>query len=155
MKNYRIPPAPDARAILPTLTLSQAARHYSVSRQVIHRWCRVLGLVCRETTSEDYAEYARLARRHYAEHVLPEFKECNVCREVKSASGFRLDMTAKGTPYLYGRCKSCIAARRSSNLPRKRPEPLPPHDPWARDLYLQALKAFDLARTPVTEEDYA
>jgi hypothetical protein len=27
-------------------------------------------------------------------------------------------------------------------------------DPWARDLYLQALRAFDLARSKVTEEDY-
>lgn len=26
---------------------------------------------------------------------------------------------------------------------------------WARDLYLQALKAFDVARSPITEDDYA
>lgn len=145
----------DARATLPTLTLSMASRHYGVSRQTIHRWCRVLGIVCRKTTSGDYAEFAKLARRHYAQHEMPESKTCTACGEEKPASGFRLDRTVRGTPYLYGRCKVCLAAGLPSLQPRKRAEPLPAHDPWARDLYLQALRAFDLARSKVTEEDYA
>ena len=145
----------DARATLPTITLSMASRHYGVSRQTIHRWANALGVSTRQTTPEDYAAFARTAKRHYADHVLPESKACTACGEEKPASSFRLDRTVRGTPYLYGRCKVCLAAGRPSLQPRKRPEPLPAHDPWARDLYLQALKAFDLARSKVTEEDYA
>ncbi len=145
----------DARATLPTLTLSMASRHYGVSRQTIHRWARQLRVAMRQTTREDYVAFARTAKRHYADHVLPESKTCTACGETKPPDGFRLDRTVRGTPYLYGRCKVCLAAGRPSLQPRRRPEPLPAHDPWARDLYLQALRAFDVARSEITEYDFA
>ncbi len=139
-----LPIPPDARTVLPTLTLTQAARHYGVSRQAIKRWAAKVGVASRETTAEDFAEFAKLARRHYLPAELPAEKQCTACLETKPAAAFRQDRTVRGTPYLYGRCKACLSAGKTSQLPRRRPEPLPDKHsgPWERDLYMRALRAF-------------
>jgi hypothetical protein len=136
----------DARSILPTLTLTQAGRHYGVSRPVVKRWARQLRVTLRAVSREEWGEFARLAKRHCLTGELPAEKQCTACGETKPAGAYRRNVTARGAPYLYSRCKACMTAGIGAKVPRRRPEPLPSHDPWERELYVQALRAFGVAR---------
>lgn len=52
------------------------------------------------------------------------------------------------------RCAMAQAGGRTRNTNAGKPAGAPVEE-WARDLYVQALKAFDLARSEITEDDYA
>lgn len=151
-------PIPDGAATtLPTLSQKAACEAYSVSKHTIRRWCEQLGVTTKPMTTEDYARNGGMhAARHG--HVMPDDTSgivtctgCGLDRPVTDYPHARRDgrVTRTGS-----RCRTCTnAVKRKYIAPP--PPPMTHADPWARDLYLQALRAFDLARTRVTEEDYA
>lgn len=53
------------------------------------------------------------------------------------------------------RCEMARNGGRTRRMNAGQPPAGAPPEQWARDLYVQALTAFDLARSKVTEEDYA
>lgn len=157
MSAYK-PPPPDAATTLPTLLQKAACEHYGVSKHSIRRWCLELGV---STAVPCHSNIATSSRRRAL--VLPDdcsgTVECSACNQVLPADQFCYARRAQeGRIVRTSRmCRECInAAKRAKAGGRIGKGPPFVHvDPWARDLYLQALRAFDLARTPVTEEDYA
>lgn len=156
----------DAAELLPTLLCTHAAAHYSVDRITIRRWAKRLGVQCRPQTLDDYRLRGRPRNTG-----LPLEKRCTVCREVLPASSFSVYNRPTGK-HLQSSCKPCKRlAQNARNARKQAAAPMPDeqrfptrfrppvrleHDePWARELYLQALRAFDAARSPVTEADYA
>ena len=53
----------DARALLPTMTPSEAVAHYGTSYNTVARWQRKLGVKCKPLSTERRAEIARHVTR--------------------------------------------------------------------------------------------
>lgn len=148
----------DAATTLPTMLQRAACEHYSVSKYTIRRWCRELGVSTAVPCAENIAPSVRRMK-----FVLPDDLsgtiDCSCCKRVLPADQFCYAKRAQeGKIVRTSRmCRSCLNQRKREKTGGKAGSgpPTVHTDPWARDLYLQALKAFDLARTPVTEEDYA
>lgn len=146
----------DAATTLPTLLQKQACAHYSVSKGVIQRWCKKLGVTTRQLTPEHFAQLGGM-RAQKRGLVLPEDTsatvQCAGCREVLSVAEFPHARVGGRIVRTNSKCRTCTNEMKRG---RKRPAALPSthSDFWARDLYLQALRAFDLARSPITEDDY-
>ena len=148
----------DAATTLPTLIQKAACERYGVSKYVIKRWCRELGV---ETAEPDRSALARGSRN--VELVLPpdsgEMITCNVCGQHLSVLEFpHALLRATGQIRRMGkRCRTCNNERKRARAGARHGGPTAQvhADPWARELYLQALRAFDLARSEITEDDYA
>lgn len=152
------PTPADAATTLPTLLQKAACERYRVSKHTIRRWCEELGVSTAVPCPENIAPSVRRMK-----FVLPDDLsgtiDCSCCKRVLPADQFcYARRTQEGKIVRTSRmCRSCLNIRKREKTGGKvgSGPPTTHPDPWARDLYLQALKAFDLARSEITEEDYA